>query len=222
MSARAEAARPPISTSGLKQAVVLLLLLDFALFAREDWIAAAALSGAGASFLEWTNAFATTFDEAAWFALLFLFELELRHLSRGATRRSFQWLIQSGRALCCIAIAHTVFSNAWDVDTLASNPAAPPGELGLAWVGLVESVAWLLIVFLLFLDERALASGRERGLAIRGVLKLLGYGTLVFAAVYWGAAGHCLYAWDEFLWVGAFGGLELSFRQFRRAAGMAA
>jgi len=218
MSARVWQPRFPLHLPGLRSAVVFLLLINFAMFAREDWVTAAALAGTDAGLLEWTNAFATTLDEAAWFVLLFLFEFELRHLSRGAPRRSFHLLIQLGRALCCIVIAHTVFSNAWDLESLrAQDAAAPPGEIALARVGLMESLAWLVVILLLFLDERALLSGREMGRAIRGAFKIIGYGLLVFAAAYWASTGHYLYAWDEFLWVGAFGGLELSFQRFRRA-----
>ena len=222
MSARAEEPRSLIDIPGLKQAVVFLLLVNFALYAREDWLAAAALAGADATFLDWIGAFATTLDEAAWFALLFLFEFELRFLSRGGGARAFGLLMWCARALCCLVIAHTFFSNVRDLEALLGDGSAVAGELALAWVALVEGLAWLAIILLLFLDERALASGRDAGHAIRGVPKLAGYCVLLFAAAYWAAAGHYLYAWDELLWVSAFGGVDLGFRRSRRAGPAAA
>jgi hypothetical protein len=204
---------PWFERPGLKHAVLFLLLVNFALYAREDWQAAAALSGTDAGILAWTNAFATTLDEAAWFVLLFLFEFELRRLAGGGRVR-FGPLVQAVRAVCCLLIAHNVFANAWDLDVLLARQAGvPAGELRLAWLALVESLAWLWIIGLLLLDGRDAARGARGRRPVRGAFKLAGYGILLFAAAYWAAAGHWFWAWDELLWVAAYGGLEFDFRR---------
>jgi hypothetical protein len=204
---------PWFERPGVRQAVVFLLLVNFALYAREDWLAAAALAGSGAGVLQWTNAFATTLDEAAWFILLFLFEFELRRLTGGG-RVPFGPLVRTVRVLCCLLIAHTIFANAWDLRTLpGQQPAASAAELRLAWLALLESVTWLWIILLLLLDEREAVTGARPRRPVRGAFKLAGYAILLFAAAYWAAAGHWFWAWDELLWIAAYGGLEFDFRR---------
>ncbi len=80
-------------------------------YIREDWLAAEHTLRNGGSLLDWTAAFATSLDEAAWFGLLFLFELETYALE--TWNRLLQWSFLALRGLCYLFLAHTVF--AWAV-----------------------------------------------------------------------------------------------------------
>jgi len=87
----------------------------------------------------------------------------------------------------------------------------------LAWVDVVNSATWLLVVALLELDVR---------LQIRGVLegawrifsryaKYLLYTVLFGAALFWGVAGSFLDFWDAFLWLVAFIFIEMNVFEWR-------
>jgi len=71
----------------------------------------------GESFLRWTTTFAATLDELAWFALLFLFELETYSLSDEAFEGMTGKLIHGVRILCYAFLAHTIYAYYGDVVT---------------------------------------------------------------------------------------------------------
>jgi hypothetical protein len=102
----------------VKWTVYTLLLLNWALYIREDWLNAQHTLRNGGSLLDWTRAFGTSLDEAAWFGLLFLWELETYALSEHAWTRFVRRLFLAIRGVCYVFLAHTVF--AW----------------GTAWLGL--------------------------------------------------------------------------------------
>lgn len=92
----------------------------------------------------------------------------------------------------------------------------------LAWTDLVESIAWLLIVFATEVIVRlSHGGGRHAGLALgleRG--KFLLYAIIIAIAAYWGSKGQLLYLWDEMLWVLGFLVIDWNIRDwhlFRRA-----
>jgi len=109
----------------LKWTVYGLLLLNWAFYIQEDWQNAQHTLRNGGSLLEWTRAFGTTFDEAAWFGLLFLWELETYALSDDALNRMFQWLFLGIRGVCYLFLAHTVFAWATDYVELQNTEADP-------------------------------------------------------------------------------------------------
>jgi hypothetical protein len=82
----------------------------------------------------------------------------------------------------------------------------------LAWVDVVNSGTWLLVVVLLEIDVRLKESGRLRGLLRLGSEggKVFLYAVLFACAVYWGIAGPLLDFWDAFLWLAAFVFIELN------------
>jgi hypothetical protein len=97
----------------IKWTVYVLLLFNWALYFQEDWQNAQHTLRNGGSLLDWSTAFGTTFDEAAWFGLLILWELETYALSDDALSRPVQWTFIGIRTACYIFLAHTVF--AWGV-----------------------------------------------------------------------------------------------------------
>jgi hypothetical protein len=87
--------------------------VNWALYVREDWLNAQHTLRGGGSLLDWTSAFGTSLDEAAWFGLLFLWELETYALSEHAWTRLLQASFLAIRGVCYLFLAHTVF--AWAV-----------------------------------------------------------------------------------------------------------
>jgi hypothetical protein len=82
----------------------------------------------------------------------------------------------------------------------------------LAWTDLINSAAWILVVLVLEVDVRLQLRGEldQRAMAIGKVIKLVLYGTLFCAAVYWGVAGDFLDFWDACLWLFAFVFIEMN------------
>lgn len=94
----------------LKWTVYALLLVNWGFYIVEDWTRASHALTTDSSLLEWTEEFATSIDELAWFALLFMLELETYVLEDedwgGWTAR----IIHGIRILCFVMIGHTLFA----------------------------------------------------------------------------------------------------------------
>ena len=100
----------------LKWTVYSLLLLNWGYYAWDEWVIASHTLRQGGGLLDWTREFATTIDEAAWFGLLFMFELETYMLSNEAwARRHTRWRIHAVRLICYLFLAHTVFARVTDM-----------------------------------------------------------------------------------------------------------
>ena len=82
----------------------------------------------------------------------------------------------------------------------------------LAWVDVINSAAWLLVVIILEVEVRLQLRGdlSDRVMSTTKILKLLIYGALFVAAGYWGIAGDFLDFWDAALWLFAFIFIELN------------
>ncbi len=82
----------------------------------------------------------------------------------------------------------------------------------LAWVDVINSGTWILVVVLLEIDvwlqERNRLSGMIEEFSKLG--KVVLYSVLLGAAIYWGVAGPFLDFWDAFLWLFAFVFIELN------------
>ncbi len=115
----------------LKWTVYSLLLLNWGYYAVEEAYIASHTLRNGGTFLEWTQAFATTIDEFAWFGLLFMLELETYALEDEAFEsKPLIWSIHGMRLVCYIFLAHTVFARATTlIDTEAVVPATEISSL---------------------------------------------------------------------------------------------
>ena len=82
----------------------------------------------------------------------------------------------------------------------------------LAWVDVINSGVWLLVVLVLEADVRLQERNRLEGLALQAsnIAKFILYTTLFLAAVYWGLKGDFVDFWDAFLWLVAFVFIELN------------
>jgi hypothetical protein len=76
----------------------------------------------------------------------------------------------------------------------------------LAWTDVINSATWILVVLVLEADVRLQLRGAYAGrwLLASKVSKVVLYGILFAAAVYWGFEGDFLDFWDAFLWLFAF------------------
>ena len=89
----------------------------------------------------------------------------------------------------------------------------------LAWVDVINSTVWLLVVLVLEIDvrlqERNLLEGAV--LALSKAAKVVLYSILFLAAVYWGIKGDFVDFWDAFLWLVAFVFIEMNIFEWRAA-----
>ena len=104
----------------------------------------------------------------------------------------------------CAGITGTLFVNE-QTRTLA-EAAALAQATRLAWVDVVNSGTWLLILALLELDVRPGVKELFAGwfATASRLAKYLLYAIIVAAAAYWGLFGTLLDFWDAFLWIAAF------------------
>ena len=109
----------------VKWTVYSLLLLNWGYYAVEEFYIASHVLRQGGSFLQWTEEFATTIDEFAWFGLLFMFELETYTLDESLEKRWVKWSVHGMRLVCYIFLAHTVYARISSmVDTFPVEPSS--------------------------------------------------------------------------------------------------
>lgn len=102
----------------IKWTVYALLLLNWAYYAWDEWNMAQHTLRQGGSLRDWVIAFATTIDEAAWFGLLFLWELETYWLPYDWHSPWLQRGFKLLRLVCYVFILNTVVSRAVDLRAL--------------------------------------------------------------------------------------------------------
>ncbi len=88
----------------------------------------------------------------------------------------------------------------------------------LAWVDVINSGVWLLVVLVLEIDVRLQERQRLVGRALRlsNLSKYVLYSILFLAAIYWGIKGDFVDFWDAFLWLVAFVFIELNVFEWRQ------
>ena len=84
--------------------------------------------------------------------------------------------------------------------------------IGLAWVDVINSAVWLLVVIVLEIDVRLQERHRYEGAVLyaSNAIKFGLYALLFLAAIYWGFNGDFVDFWDAFLWLVAFIFIELN------------
>lgn len=88
---------------------------------------------------------------------------------------------------------------------------------GLAWIDAINGAVWILVVVLLEVDVWLQEHGRYEGAAFKlsYALKVLFYGTLAFAVLFWVWKGEFKDWWDALLWLIAFVFIEMNVFQWR-------
>lgn len=94
----------------VKWVVYALLLVNFAFYIYEDWDRAVHTLTADSGALDWAREFATSIDEAGWFILLFMYELETYALDDDALEGWVTPVLHGVRIACFVMLAHTVFA----------------------------------------------------------------------------------------------------------------
>ena len=111
----------------VKWTVYSLLLVNWAYYAVEEFYIASHVLRNGGTFLQWTEEFATTIDEFAWFGLLFMFELETYSLDEALEKPWVKWSVHGMRLVCYVFLAHTVYAR---VNTMVDvNAVVPSTEI---------------------------------------------------------------------------------------------
>jgi len=87
----------------------------------------------------------------------------------------------------------------------------------LAWVDVINSAVWLLVVVVLEIDVWLQERNRFEGAMLRfsQVSKFILYSILLLAAIYWWVKGDFVDFWDAFLWLVAFIFIELNVFEWR-------
>ena len=90
--------------------------------------------------------------------------------------------------------------------------------IALAWVDVINSGVWLLVVIVLEIDVRLQERNRYEGAVLYASngAKFVLYALLFFAAIYWGINGDFVDFWDAFLWLIAFVFIELNVFEWRQ------
>jgi hypothetical protein len=103
----------------VKWTVYSLLLLNFFYYAWDEWNMAQHSLRQGGSARDWVIAFATTIDEAAWFGLLFRWELETYWLPYDWHSPWAQRALKLLQLVCYVLIVNTVVSRVSDFNFLS-------------------------------------------------------------------------------------------------------
>lgn len=149
-----------------------------------------ALLGGNAVIYALAGRGAATLDAAAWFALLLLFEIEVRRPS---------WSRRAG-----VAILLDVLRFAATIAVMGATAAfVQAGQ----WLDAANGLLWIGVVILLELDVRAAAwvAAHHR---LAQVTAALLYGCLAAVALAWLARGEWFDGYDALLWIAAFALIE--------------
>lgn len=93
----------------IKWSVYLALVVNFAIYARDDWLAYQSALANDAPWSDIFEQFSTTIDTLAWLGLVFLFELETYALPDEAYEVWVTRTMHAVRAACYIGIAYAAY-----------------------------------------------------------------------------------------------------------------
>ena len=160
------------------------------------------------------EAYAATIDTAAWVVLLLMFELETYVLADEQFTRPVTWSLHTLRTICYAFIVYAFYgyiANLLALDCM--TPLANVTDLcALAWLDVINSAVWLLVVIVLEIDVRLQERQRYEGAVLYASngIKFVLYSLLFWAAIYWGINGDFVEFWDALLWLVAFVFIELN------------
>jgi len=125
--------------------------LNWGFYAAEEFYISSHVLRQGGTFLQWTEEFATTIDEFAWFGLLFMFELETYSLDQSLNKRWVRWSIHGMRLVCYVFLAHTVYARVNSmVDVFAVDPSSTTFPAYITTIRLAISAitprSWVIII----------------------------------------------------------------------------
>lgn len=106
----------------IKWSVYSLLIVNWGYYIFDDWRVAQYTVAAGDSIAKYFNAYATSLDELAWFAMLLLFEAETYWLEAESMSRWQRRLLVIVRFACYTFLAHTVYAYFFSYFEVAQAP----------------------------------------------------------------------------------------------------
>ncbi|MCY4041659.1 MAG: hypothetical protein OXF72_10435 [Gammaproteobacteria bacterium] len=215
-----------IAQQWLKYCVYALLALNVVLFFSEEWRAVAHTFDGRLALSQVISAFAASIDTAAWVLLLLLFEIETYQIGAAHITPKVGLVFRIMRAGCYGVILYAFYGYLAKAVALHEfvpaeilvDPIALAGAQRLAWVDVINSSTWILVVALLEIDVWLQARERLGGIVedASKIIKVFLYCILLGAAIYWGIAGPFLDFWDAVLWLFAFVFIELNVFGFER------
>lgn len=107
--------RPRVAQA-VKWTVYIALVINFGVYAYDDWMAFRSAFAPGAPWSDKFEQFSTTIDTAAWMGLVFLFELETYALPEEAFKGGVTKSIHAVGLVCYFVIAYAVYG--YTVNTL--------------------------------------------------------------------------------------------------------
>ena len=107
--------RPRVAQA-VKWTIFSALIVNFGVYAYDDWMAYQRVLAPGAPWSDSFEQFATTIDMAAWVGLVFLFELETYALPDAAFKGWVTKTIHAVRVVCYFGIAYAAYG--YTVNTL--------------------------------------------------------------------------------------------------------
>ncbi len=127
--------------------------------------------------------------------------------------------VQIAAGNCATLSSNTSFMRFGELPAVVDMPGLVEIQR-LAWVDVINSGVWILIVVNLEFDVRMQERDRLQGraLGVSNALKFVFYSTLVVAAIYWGIKGDFVDFWDAFLWLLAFFFIEMNVVEWRQEA----
>jgi hypothetical protein len=203
-----------------KFVVYLLLAMNIYWFFVEEVLAAKTQFPNGVGIKVMIEAYAATIDTAAWVVLLLMFELETYVVEDEQFTRPVTWSLHTLRAICYAFIVYAFYgyiANLLALDCM--TPLANVTDLcALAWLDVINSAVWLLVVIVLEIDVRLQERQRYEGalLYVSNGIKFVLYSLLFCAAIYWGINGDFVEFWDAFLWLVAFVFIELNVFEWQK------
>ena len=213
-----------------KYIVYALLAMNIYWFYAAEGLAAKVQFPNGFGIGVMIEAYAATIDTAAWVVLLLMFELETYVLEDEHFTRAVAWSLHSLRAICYAFIVYAFYGYIAHLLALDGTQGIEGQEntIVLAWLDVINSAVWLLVVIVLEIDVRLQERNRYEGAAlyVSNAIKVVLYALLLLAAIYWGMNGDFVDFWDAFLWLVAFAFIELNVFEWRQesheqAAGIA-
>jgi hypothetical protein len=134
--------------------------------------------------------------------------------------RTVTWSLHSLRAICYAFIVYAFYgylANLLALDCM--TPLANVTDLcALAWLDVINSAVWLLVVIVLEIDVRLQERQRYEGAVLYASngIKFVLYSLLFCAAIYWGINGDFVEFWDALLWLVAFVFIELNVFEWQK------
>ena len=198
-----------------KYVVYTLLAMNIYWFYAAEGLAAKVQFPNGFGIWVMIEAYAATIDTAAWVALLLMFELETYVLEDEHFTRAVARSLHSLRTICYAFIVYAFYGY---IAHLLALDGAQENTITLAWLDVINSAVWLLVVIVLEIDVRLQERNRYEGAAlyVSNAIKVVLYALLLLAAIYWGMNGDFVDFWDAFLWLVAFVFIELNIFEWRQ------